>query len=697
MNFVALDTETDLMAAGNVIPNFVCATTAARVGDGLCDTKLITNGDANVFEFLEWLITDEDVGLVFHNAAFDMTVIAKAYPVLIPAIFKAYVDDRVFCTQIREKLLQLSTTGDLKFMHLPDGSARPLDYKLVTLETKYLGIERNDQKEGEDIWRLHFVELSGLPAAEYPAEATEYAIADAVGTLKVFEAQEARANLLGAESMVTQEIQVRADFALKLMTGWGLLTDPVAKAEIEAMLARELVPDKLNLLVEYGVLRPGKPSRAHKTGARHHDGTLKMTKGKKESINKKVLGDIVMDVCKQHGLALVPTDKTRNDEFPKPSTAAAVMVDLAPLSPVLEQYQHRAKLQKLITTELPRMGVGGGTVHPEFDVIKETSRTSSYASKLYPSLSIQNIDYRVRNCFIPRPGWVILSSDYSSVELACLAQKLFALFGQSRLRDLINNGHDAHAYLGAVLAFNLHEGFRDSCIAEEIKSEEDIYLAFLRCKTSTDPKVEAFFKHWRKFAKPTGLGFPGGLGPKTFVTYAKATFDVTVTEQMAYQLREIWHSTYPEMRPYFEWITDNCQDPQNPEAYAYTTPLGAYRAGATYCAACNGAALQSPAAEGGKIAAFDLQRACYDPTANSCLLGCHCLGFVHDEFLVEIPHDKFMHERSCEVVRIMVEAMSTILPDVLVQAEPALMLRWDKKAESVFDENNRLTIWTPNN
>ncbi|MCP4897866.1 MAG: hypothetical protein GY906_12915 [bacterium] len=692
---ISLDTETDLMGAGNVIPNLICATTATRLDSGAYETGILGNGDDNLFPMLEWLLTDDDIELVFHNAAFDLTVICKKYPQLFPAVFTALEKGRVFDTQIREKLLNLSTTGDLKFITAPDGTNRRLNYKLMTLETKYIGIERGHQKEGEDIWRLNFKDLDGLPASEYPEDAAEYAIADAVGTLQVFEAQEQRCDgaTAGPGSMATQEYQAGADFALMLMTGWGMMTDPEEKAKIEAMLARELAPDKLNLLVESGILRPGTPPAPYKNKAKNKDGTLKLTKGTKESINKKKLGELVVDVCKQHGLDFKPTDSTKGHENPKPSTDAEVMMDLAPKNATLAQYQHRQKLQKLVTTELPRMG-NGGTVHPQFDVLKETSRTSSYASDLYPSLNIQNIDYRVRNCFVAREGKVLLSCDYASLELVTLAQKLYNLFGQSRLMDLINDGVDAHAFLGSALAYNLHEDFRETCGEEGVQSEMDVYKVFLNCKNSPSEDVRAFFKHWRTFAKPTGLGFPGGLGPATFVTYAKATFNVTCTEEMAHQLRNIWHATYPEMKPYFEWINTHCEDPNNPEAYAYNTPLGAYRAGASYCAAANGAALQSPAAEGGKVATFEVQRGCYDKTMESCLYGCRGLGFIHDELLMELPRDNFMHERACEVERIMVQSMSSIVTDVRVKAEPALMLRWDKRADQVF-KDGRLTIWTP--
>ena len=90
-----------------------------------------------------------------------------------------------------------------------------------------------------------------------------------------------------------------------------------------------------------------------------------------------------------------------------------------------------------------------------------------------------------------------------------------------------------------------------------------------------------------------------------------------------------------------------------------------------------------------------MQRECYDPSLKSVLYGCRGVAFIHDENLAEIPHDDFMHERAYRISEIMVDCMELILPDMKVVADPALMLRWNKDAETVFDTQGRLTIWTP--
>jgi hypothetical protein len=174
---------------------------------------------------------------------------------------------------------------------------------------------------------------------------------------------------------------------------------------------------------------------------------------------------------------------------------------------------------------------------------------------------------------------------------------------------------------------------------------------------------------------------------------------------LAIKLREIWLDTF-DMRKYFKHISEDCKDDRNnlgtrpdgsaKEAYCYTSPFGMFRAGCSYTSAANGEALQTPAAEGATTAVIETVRACRDRSVGSILYGCkaHPVNFVHDELILDIPEDDLMHERAFEVVRIMVESMKRVVPDIEIGAEPALMRRWNKGAESVFD-NGRLVVWEP--
>ena len=81
-------------------------------------------------------------------------------------------------------------------------------------------------------------------------------------------------------------------------------------------------------------------------------------------------------------------------------------------------------VEKLRSSFLDKMG--RRVLHPSFDVLKTTGRTSRFGD-----LNAQNLprDDRVRSCFVPRAGHVFLDADYAAIEMVTLAQAVMAQFG----------------------------------------------------------------------------------------------------------------------------------------------------------------------------------------------------------------------------------------------------------------------------
>ena len=715
-NLIAIDCETTLLAPGSIAPKLICLS-AATFDPDAGEICAILYGNAQldeIEEFLDDVLGDPDVLLVFHNAGFDLTVIANAFPQLIPAIFAKLEAGGATDTGVREKLLNLSTHGKLEHLKAPDGSTLKLQYRLMDLVLNYTGVDRTDAKQGDDIWRLNYEALDGYHVDDYPQEARKYAMQDAIDTLEAHDLQAERVrNEIGPGSVKTQEFQTAVMFALRLMTCWGLLIDQNKVDEVDEMCNHELTPEKLSLLIENKILTPAQPAMPYVNGAKDINGDPKMKAPTKPKIKKKLLQEWVLRSSLTANQKIKLTDKAKklfkvsyiaaDTEGLKPehcSTDKEVVRNLAPVDPLIKQYQHRQKLQKLVTTYLPHLR-GAKTIHPEFDVLKETGRTSSYASSLYPSTNIQQEDPRTRPCFIARPGYVFAGVDYQAIELASLAQKCYTLFGYSVHRDKINAGVDLHAYLGSRIAYKKHKVFLKTCKVRNVTEPDDVYELFIALE-KTDPD---FYDRWRNLAKPVGLGFPGGMGAETFVTMARNSYRVIITLEEAKELKEIWLETYPEMVDYIQWIKEECVDPNNvtideetgkpQKLYCYLSSLGMYRAGANYCAAANGAALQTNTSEGAKAAVFNTARACYDETMASLLYGSRPVIFNHDEIIVEIPDDDKKHELAWAIAHIMIDSMQRVLPDVTIRAEPLLMRRWYKKAKPVLDNQGRLTEWQP--
>lgn len=740
MNVVAFDTETHPIGPGEVAPKMVCLQVGIREGDKVT-TQVFSASDPACLTILQWMFLTTDNLLVGQKTCYDLAVIARQYPLLVPLIWQALEDGRVTDLKIREALLHLSTHGSLTFMRGPDGTTRPLRYDMESLARNRLGLDLAQEKS-KDSWRLNYHMLDGKPVSEWPAEAVKYAEDDGLHTLLIYEDQQKSVRSeRGYASLATDTYHTAVDFALFMCTVEGFAVDHTEVSRLREWLKAELADDKVAKLAASGILRPVEPSRPHSTqldnafrllgGVRPRDWSIhrerlqklgiRFTEEKPGSIDTKLLKQRVLEVCNANGLKPKLTPKgveAKRDGLAVTGpeficTDSEVMDDLAEHDEILAEYQHRAKLQKLVTTELGCTewnDLPAPRVFGNFNVLVETGRTSSSnggTRSLYPARNMQNPHPKARAMFIPDAGSVLISEDYKSLELVTLAQVCYRLFGHSKLRDLINAGIDLHAYMGAQLANTLSPEFRESAQALGIAADPmKLYEHFARMKKHEDPEVRKFYTHWRKFAKPTNLGYPGGLGPAKFVSYAKKTYGVECDLKTATALREVFRQTYPEIPEFHKYVTNNCVDTDNPStwdeedeewvsSYAYTSFLGMHRAGATFCAVANGMGMQTPGAEGAKWAFFKVSRACYDPSVGSVLYGARPKAFIHDEILAQVSADVDLgNAQAIEMRKIMEETLQAYLPDVKVGAEMAMMLRWNKAAEPAFDSEKRLIPWT---
>ena len=413
--------------------------------------------------------------------------------------------------------------------------------------------------------------------------------------------------------------------------------------------------------------------------------------------------------------------------------------------PLLSIWAERRALAKIITDYLPKMfytddnGVTApaAIIRPSFFPLQLTGRTSSRASTMYPSRNGQNVDPRVRPCTIPRQGNVIVSTDINGMELGTLAQKCVSLFGHSVMADNINNGVDNHAYLAAQIACAMDDDFNKLIqqqgalgnrsktfeIFNQAEGHKEPMLGFETFKANFTAKYEKeksekldrpvmwsdFFKYYRLLAKPTGLGFPGGLAAATMVAYAKGTYKVDLTFEVATLLKQVWLETYPEMGLYLDWIKKHCKDPLHAPVqveeddgttrkktfFCYDTPRGMHRARCGFCEAANGAGLQAFSAEGITDGMYDAVKAMWLAKPGDLLFGCLPWGFLHDELVWESPEDVYVGQRAKEVERLLCNGLIRLCPDVKFTAESAAMRRWSKYAEPIFSEDGNLLAWEP--
>jgi DNA polymerase-1 len=278
-----------------------------------------------------------------------------------------------------------------------------------------------------------------------------------------------------------------------------------------------------------------------------------------------------------------------------------------------------------------------------------------------PSENVQNLPRsgKVREAHIARPGKVLVGIDYGHLELDCLAQVTYEMFGYSRMLETINAGRDPHSMMGAQLM--------------SLKQHKEIsYKEFFKMLKDGNKDCKFF----RQMAKAANFGYPGGLGAKRMVEYAKNTYGIDdMTLEASIELRDVFLKTYPEVEELFTWY--KYQEDVNGWAYSSS---GRWRARCGYCDGLNGIALQSRSADGAKTAGLLLAEACELGQLSDCDL----LAFIHDEYIIEMPNDDRLAERVDIAMTLMLEGMQQILPDVRITVEADAMERWVKDGPFVY-------------
>jgi len=745
-SIIGFDTETDLITPGTRTPQLVCLTLAgdneshalartiaedcpgSKLVEGASEWKLIVDADHAVEAFLA--ATEADV-LVAHNMPFDVGVLANHHhdirdtKVVNPIIAWAAVaieQGKLADTLVAEKLITIAQ-GNTEFDHRFDPPKR-MSYSLAHLVHVYLGIDITGDKtkleslqsrnvpRSEWPWRYRYIDLVDVPLHQWPQQALDYALEDAVYARRVWLTQRAKdMEVIGYPviqdgQVINEREQTAAWLALHMMSAEGAPVDEgyvaLFQQDIDNMVAqyesasRALGIVRINRCSNCGDNQGG-------TGfigtfpnlkvcpicqAADHDECMRLGVYKRREAQAGI-GKLYTTRLAQIVRWGYHNDPPLTDR-PKNQSASAyakwtpsVKTDEETLSainhPSVQAFIEGKKAIKLRGTYLPPLQealADGGRLCSNPNVLVRSGRTSW----TNPNLQNPPRKGRFRECFAAPEGKVMASIDYSTLELAVLSQVNLAFFGQSQMAELINAGTDLHAWFGAQLMGTSYEDFKAK-LAEG------------------DPRAKSL----RQLAKIPNFGLPGGLGPKGLVRYAlnygvfleldmPTTSPDGVTLPSARDLGRAWMTAFPEMREYFAMLSHESDLSADGRFTIKQLGSNRVRADATYTSAAN-TFFQGLAADGAKAAMWRLFVACYLDTS-SPLFGVRMWNFIHDEFLF-IGDTDTAHLWATEASRIMVEAMRAYTPDVAQAAPPALMKRWYKSADPVYNEHDVLIPWTP--
>ena len=215
----------------------------------------------------------------------------------------------------------------------------------------------------------------------------------------------------------------------------------------------------------------------------------------------KQLGDILFDK-----LGLPHGKKTKTGY----SVSEDVLSNLASKHPIVNavlEYRHYAKLQSTYVVGLQPL-INRGRIHTEFNqCITQTGRLSS------TNPNLQNIPARsdeakdIKSAFVPSENCVLVSADYSQIELRLLAH----MSGDEQLIEAFNKDEDIHAItasqilgipVGEVTSaqrrdakavnFGIIYGISGFGLAENLSIPQYMAKEFIANYFTMHPKVRAF-------------------------------------------------------------------------------------------------------------------------------------------------------------------------------------------------------------
>lgn len=664
------------------------------------------------------------------NGPFDFLVMRRAIledtgEDILREILNAYRERRLYDVGIAEQLNALA----MGHLGINPKTRAPTRYSLDDCTSMILG---RDNAKVNDEWRTDYALLDGLPIECLPDKARTYPIDDVRNTWDCTVAQRDRNK--NQHDINNQQF---TDFCLRIGAVHGLTVDPDAIDKVEQLTVADRV-SRQGQLIEMGFLQPnGKKNTAYvkrriceafgvsgqcptcagsgKVPSRTKAGEIKYKR-------HKDCGGAGCDGCLDgqvytgfKGCATCSSTGLDLTSAPYPLTASGgvsagrdalhesgdeQLLDLA-------DYDETAKVMSTYVPWLKKGLTGPIVLKPR--VLKETGR-AGYGDVVHQlprgmtTATGETID--IRGCIVARPGYALLSTDWTGAELITHAQSCLSILGWSDMADALNAGVAVHDQLGARIGGMTYE--------------------YMLANKKTDKRAS----DCRQSAKPANFGFPGLMGAPTMVLqqrkqgpdtygtsgrrYKGLRFCIlasgadecglkgTVTEWNGKQyspmcracvetcedIRKTWLATWTENPHYFDYIKRVHATGSMVQHYTKRV-----RSGMSLCAAANGL-FQGLAGDAMKLAIQWMTWEMYADPKSPLYRNAVLILPIHDEALCEVRLD-VLHECAERISYLMVEALATCCPQMRAacEAPPAAMLRWDKSAEPVYDANGRLQPW----
>jgi len=312
------------------------------------------------------------------------------------------------------------------------------------------------------------------------------------------------------------------------------------------------------------------------------------------------------------------------------STGKEILSNLKGKYPIVQdilEYRSVAKFVSVFTDKLPlHIHEETNRIHPDFWQYGTATGRFSCAN---PNLQQIPRGKEFRSCFIPAPGHKFVIADYSQIELRIAAE----ISGDSKMISAYINGQDLHQLTASLV---------------------------------NGKSLDKITKGERQAAKAVNFGLIYGMGADGLRAYAKETYGVDMSRDMAFSFRKRFFEGY---RGLAEWhrVTGLKSSSQ-------TRTLSGRRRQWQYPAKITellNTPVQGTSADILKVALGNLPEALIGT-------GAKIVACVHDEIILEVPEDK-ADEAAMILKGVMEDAGHRFLKEVPVLAEPVVVDNWAEK------------------
>ena len=253
--------------------------------------------------------------------------------------------------------------------------------------------------------------------------AADYSSADADMTFRLANLFTQELESAGLKKLM-DDVETPLVYVLARMEMNGVMVDPVALAELSSIIGGNIqVYEKAIRDIAGEDFNPNSP---------------------------KQLGELLFDKLN------LPGGKKTKTGYSTDQDSLEALADMHPLPKLIVEYRQLSRLKSTYADSLPRLiNPRTGRIHTSFNqTVAATGRLSSSDPNLQNIPIRTELGRKIRCAFTAPPDCVIVSADYSQIELRLLAH----FSGEARLLEAFRNGEDIHSRTAAEL-FGVSAGF----------------------------------------------------------------------------------------------------------------------------------------------------------------------------------------------------------------------------------------------